>query len=244
MTVSDAWRLGVMAGKGRKGRGTRCCVAACSRCQLSSPGVIFHSLPADTERRKLWTDAVHRSGCEKPLSPTARLLICSDHFLPECYERDLRLLADTGFSTKYAKLKTDAVPSIFPGRAPSEDSSCVKRRRTRVRTFVGYLVRTQCSRKRQHVASFQQSARDDCAHCRTARIAGKIGSAARFSSLASLALPLKPHRLACVFTCSIKTMRAIIRKHSEYPLVKQLWSFKMSYMEKLKRPSFAKTDCF
>lgn len=123
-----------MADKRRKG--SRCCVAGCSRYQLSSPGVIFHSFPADTERRKLWTDAVHRSDSGKPpLSPTARLLICSDHFLPECYERDLHLFADAGFSTKYAKLKPDAVPSIFAGRTPSEDGTCVKRRRTPCSTY-------------------------------------------------------------------------------------------------------------
>lgn len=124
---------------------------------------------------------VHRSDCEKPFLPMTQLLICSDHFSPKCYTRDLCLLADTGFPTKYAKLKPDDVPSIFTGRAPSEtkDGSRVKLRQTRVHTFVGYLVR--CPRKHQEVASFQQSASEatktdhfaqserhsmHCAHCR------------------------------------------------------------------------------
>lgn len=88
---------------------------------------LFHRFPGDIERRKLWTDALYLWDPEKSLSPTARILICSDHFLPECYERNMRVLADCGFSTKYAKLKPDAVPSIFArGTAsPTADGSAV-----------------------------------------------------------------------------------------------------------------------
>lgn len=51
----------------------------------------------------------------------------------------MRVLADSGFSTKYAKLKPDAVPSIFArGTAsPTADGSAVKRRRT-VFSFVTF----------------------------------------------------------------------------------------------------------
>ncbi|KAG0422599.1 hypothetical protein HPB47_001582 [Ixodes persulcatus] len=98
-----------MAGKKRKCKGSRCCVAGCSNYQLNSPGILFHRFPSDNERRKLWTDALYLWDPEKSLSPTARILICSDHFLPECYERNMRVLADSGFSTKYAKLRPDAV---------------------------------------------------------------------------------------------------------------------------------------
>lgn len=116
-----------------------CCVAGCSNCQLNSPGILFHRFPGDNERRKLWTDALYLWDPEKSLSPTARILICSDRFLPECYERNMRVLADSGFSTKYAKLKPDAVPSIFARdtASPTADGSAVKRRRT-VFSFVTF----------------------------------------------------------------------------------------------------------
>lgn len=129
--------------KKRKSDGSPCCVTGCSHYQLSSPGVIFHAFPAaGSERRKLWTDAVYGSGSQKSLSPTARKLVCSDHFLPECYERNLRVLADAGVSTKFTRLKPDAVPSIFPGKTTPKTADCswVKRRRTQVRTIGCYRV--------------------------------------------------------------------------------------------------------
>lgn len=129
--------------KKRKSNGSRCCVTDCSHYQLSSPGVLFHAFPpAGSERRKLWTDAVNGSGSTKPLSPTARILVCSDHFLPECYEKNLRVLADGGLSTKHSRLKLDAVPSVFRGKTSPKTADCssVKRRRTQVRTFGCYRV--------------------------------------------------------------------------------------------------------
>ncbi|CAN7938558.1 unnamed protein product, partial [Ixodes hexagonus] len=114
---------------GRGTRGSRCCVTACSNYQLHSPGVVFHRFPRDSARRKVWVDTVCQWNSGKPLSPTHRTLICSDHFLPECYIRDRRFLAKAGFSTKYARLELDAVPSIPPARmAPktTADRLCVK----------------------------------------------------------------------------------------------------------------------
>ncbi|CAN8013824.1 unnamed protein product [Ixodes persulcatus] len=140
---------------GERTIGSRCCVASCLNYQLTSPGVVFHKFPRDSARLIVWTDIVRRWNSGKPWSPNSRTMICSDHFLPECYQRDLRLLCDAGFSTKYARLKPNAVPSILdPGSSPSvtadgltpdavssylvprssppqtADGSCVKRRRT------------------------------------------------------------------------------------------------------------------
>lgn len=100
---------------GRRG-GSRCCVRCCSNYQLYSPGVSFHKFPRDAARRKLWMDVVVRWNSGRPLSENRRALVCSDHFLPECYDRNLRVLADAGFSTKFARLKMDAVPSVLPDR--------------------------------------------------------------------------------------------------------------------------------
>ncbi|XP_042142976.1 uncharacterized protein LOC120836332 [Ixodes scapularis] len=118
---------------GERAIGSRCCVAACLNYQLTSAGVVFHKFPRDSARLIVWTDIVRRWNSEKPWSPKSRTMICSDHFLPECYQRDLRLLCDAGFSTKYARLEPNAVPSILvPRSSPPQtaDESCVKRRRT------------------------------------------------------------------------------------------------------------------
>ncbi|XP_040076275.1 uncharacterized protein LOC115326622, partial [Ixodes scapularis] len=96
-------------------------VAACLNYQVTSSGVVFHKFPCDIARLNVWTDIVCRWNSGKPWSPNSRTIICSDHFLRECYQRDLRLLCDAGFSSKYARLKPDAVPSILdPGSSPSE----------------------------------------------------------------------------------------------------------------------------
>ncbi|KAM7299192.1 uncharacterized protein ISCGN_019759 [Ixodes scapularis] len=100
---------------GRRG-GSRCCVRSCSNYQLYSPGVSFHVFPRDAARRKQWMDVVVQWNSGRPLSENRRALVCSDHFLPECYDRNLRLMADAGFSTKFARLRTDAVPSVLSDR--------------------------------------------------------------------------------------------------------------------------------
>ncbi|KAG0434766.1 hypothetical protein HPB47_018899 [Ixodes persulcatus] len=129
---------------GERTIGSRCCVASCLNYQLTSSGVVFHKFPRDSARLIVWTDIVCRWNSGKPWSPNSRTMICSDHFMPECYQRDLRLLCDAGFSTKYARLKPNAPDAVSSYLAPQSsppqtaDGSCVKRRRTGVRIFLAH----------------------------------------------------------------------------------------------------------
>ena len=82
-----------------------CSAPGCSKADKDK-ALHFHSLPWKNKNLlKLWLTKMKL----KNPSFTKHSRICSEHFAPECYQRDLRseLL---GLSRK---LKTDAVPTLF-----------------------------------------------------------------------------------------------------------------------------------
>ena len=84
-----------------------CSAPGCSKTDKDK-ALHFHSLPWKNKNLlKLWLTKMKL----KNPSFTKHSRICSEHFAPECYQRDLRseLL---GLSRRW-KLKTDAVPTLF-----------------------------------------------------------------------------------------------------------------------------------
>ncbi|XP_029440771.1 zinc finger and SCAN domain-containing protein 2-like isoform X2 [Rhinatrema bivittatum] len=114
-----------------------CCISRGSRpsmpqCQAygcknklgKSPGISFHAIPnpekrpAEARRAAQWlknigtgfTLETFKFGCHK--------VVCSAHFQPDCFERDL--CSELLELKPRNKLKLDAVPTIFPPLAPPE----------------------------------------------------------------------------------------------------------------------------
>lgn len=86
----------------------QCIVSSCSnyyKKTRDNPSVIYHTFPASTTRAQKWLELC---GVKKQRTNFAR--ICSEHFSPKCYRRDLQheLL---GLPLR-KKLKPDAVPDI------------------------------------------------------------------------------------------------------------------------------------
>lgn len=82
-----------------------CAVADCSNYGRKTTGIIYHSFPKSLELQKEWVSRCKRA--DEVNVKNAR--VCSSHFLPEQYERDLKseLL---GIPQK-KKLLANAIPS-------------------------------------------------------------------------------------------------------------------------------------
>lgn len=92
----------------------RCSASGCENGRSSA--VSLHYYPNDPYLRRLWAGAVDRPNW----TPKKRSLLCSDHFAADCYERSPILQNEFGLSTKYAKLKSGSVPTIFKRKRPAD----------------------------------------------------------------------------------------------------------------------------
>lgn len=82
-----------------------CCVPFCKSKRGKAVGVSFHEFPTTTIRQK-WLKAIRRRGTTTAIwCPSDRSTVCSLHFTDDNYRPGLKL----------KRLKTDAVPSRFPG---------------------------------------------------------------------------------------------------------------------------------
>ena len=84
-----------------------CCVVP--RCSNRTGQFSFHRFPAAEDRRKAWIGAIRRDPGES-FAITANTRVCSAHFLAEDYSST----TSYGTSPEVRRLKTTAVPSVFP----------------------------------------------------------------------------------------------------------------------------------
>ena len=107
-----------------------CGVKNCRNNDKDNADLYFHVLPSKPENiREEWLRRIRKNG-DMP----KRLNVCSEHFEPECYERDLQseLL---GTSPK-PRLKPNAVPSIFLDQKPVKRRLTSEKRTTEISTTI------------------------------------------------------------------------------------------------------------
>ncbi len=92
-----------------------CAVAVCPSPKARD--IIYHVFPKDKSLEKKWTIKCKRNDTFNPKFAS----ICSNHFLPSDYERDLKSEL-MGLPSK-KRLKSDALPSqnLLPTMKPSQD---------------------------------------------------------------------------------------------------------------------------
>ena len=87
-----------------------CCVPGCTNYSAKTSktaDISYHKFPSDKQRRKTWLERIRRSN----MPPMQYSYVCSEHFLPSCFEVNIRSQI-TGQKCK-RRLKEDAVPSEF-----------------------------------------------------------------------------------------------------------------------------------
>ncbi|KAG0425148.1 hypothetical protein HPB47_027678 [Ixodes persulcatus] len=77
----------------------------CTNNPVRNPELRFHQFPRDRKRYKVWVGAVRRIDFRRLWTPSSNAKLCSQHFAPDSYTRDLRLLTAAGVFTKHASLK-------------------------------------------------------------------------------------------------------------------------------------------
>ncbi|XP_064482590.1 uncharacterized protein LOC135395287 isoform X2 [Ornithodoros turicata] len=84
-----------------------CAVECCETKQIRGCGVRFHKLPTKQPVRSLWLRALRRRDGNRTV------LVCSRHFPSHSYERNLSVLQEIGLSLRNARLREDAVPTLY-----------------------------------------------------------------------------------------------------------------------------------
>ena len=87
-----------------------CCVPGCTNYSAKTSktsDISYHKFPSNKEGRKTWLERIRRTN----MPPVQYSYVCSAHFLPSCFEFDLRSQI-TGQKFK-RRLKKNAVPSEF-----------------------------------------------------------------------------------------------------------------------------------
>ena len=89
-----------------------CAAFDCNKDSRFTTGILYHCSPSDPSIRKQWLAKI--SCGDLVISKDSRLR--SEHFTPDCYERDFK--AELLGSKLKAILKPDAKPSLFSHRPP------------------------------------------------------------------------------------------------------------------------------
>ena len=95
----------------------RCVTAGCSNTYRD--GVSLFKFPKDPQLRKKWTKQVQRT-CAEWKGPSDHSVLCSNHFEEACLEPAGEFSKQFGLAKK-AKLKPDAVPTVFKRPRATQD---------------------------------------------------------------------------------------------------------------------------
>ena len=87
-----------------------CAAFGCNNDARYVKTVSYHRFPEDQKLLKEWLAKISRTD----LTVTRESRLCSDHFEPHCYERDLK--AELLGSPEKRVLKEDAIPTLFMHR--------------------------------------------------------------------------------------------------------------------------------
>lgn len=87
----------------------RCVAAGCSLTHKD--GVSLFYFPKDPALRKKWADQVMRT--RDKWGPTDYSVLCSKHFEDHCFQQDSKLSESMGLGKRKARLRVDAIPTLF-----------------------------------------------------------------------------------------------------------------------------------
>ena len=88
----------------------KCIAYGCSKS--TNDGVSLFQFPKDDSLKRKWTKQVQRTRAGWP-GACATTVLCCDHFEKDCLEDSCHLSATFGIK-KLARLKPNAIPTIFP----------------------------------------------------------------------------------------------------------------------------------
>ena len=91
-----------------------CAAFDCNNDSRYTTGISYHCFPRDEALRSQWLAKISRA--DLVVSKNSRL--CSEHFTPDCYERDLK--AEILGLKPRSTLKPGAIPTVFSHRRPSK----------------------------------------------------------------------------------------------------------------------------
>ena len=72
-------------------------------------------IPKDDRLKQLWLNEIKRGG---KLPKEKNIVICSEHFTEDCFERNLRAEIENKSDKEIYMLKKDAVPTVFSFKKP------------------------------------------------------------------------------------------------------------------------------
>ena len=105
-----------------------CATFDCNKNSQFTTGISYHCFPSDPSIREQGLAKTSRA--DLVISKHSRL--CSKHFTPDCYRRDLK--AELLGSKAKAILKPDAIPSLFSHRPPPKKPRLSSERRSLEKT--------------------------------------------------------------------------------------------------------------
>ena len=91
-----------------------CAAFDCNNDSRYTTGISYHCFPRDEALRSQWLAKISRA--DLVVSKNSRL--CSEHFTPDCYERDLK--AEILGLKSRSTLKPGAIPTVFSHLRPSK----------------------------------------------------------------------------------------------------------------------------
>lgn len=86
----------------------------CGGVRLYTTGISYHYFPRDEALRSQWLAKISRAD----LVVSKNFRLCSEHFTPDCYERDLK--AEILGLKPRTMLKPGAIPMVFSHWRPSK----------------------------------------------------------------------------------------------------------------------------
>ena len=104
-----------------------CFAVDCRNDSNKTKGISYHRFPKDPTLCKEWLAKISRKNGNILLTKDS--VVCSEHFTPDCFQRNLR--AELVGAKYKATLKPGSVPTIFSHRPPPKKPRLSSEKRTK-----------------------------------------------------------------------------------------------------------------
>ena len=102
-----------------------CFAVECQNDSRKTKGISYHQFPKDRMVCKEWLAKISRENAKI----TKDSVVCSEHFTPDCFQRNLK--AELMGTKSKTRLKPGAVPTIFSHRPPPKKPRLSSEKRTK-----------------------------------------------------------------------------------------------------------------